>query len=177
MVFGEKFCPARVLVNALISCVVENVSFIGYMVVLRPVSGQDPKRLPKPLAITSSISIISYWTAGRNSHCRAGALAIMDSYSQSGKHRWRRGGARGRRSSRRINSMTQPWDRPPEPKRGDPRCEAVYEAVGRALSHWEILELDLACLYAKFLGVSEVDAISRKEYVDARIFRERADVI
>jgi hypothetical protein len=67
--------------------------------------------------------------------------------------------------------MTQPWDRSPQPKRGDPTCEAVYEAVGRALSHWEILELDLACLYAKFLG------ISGQEYVDARIFRERADVI
>lgn len=66
---------------------------------------------------------------------------------------------------------------PPIPSRGDSTREVVYEAVGRALSNWEDVELDLACLYAAFLGIKPVDAIAQPEYVAARIFKERADVI
>ena len=43
---------------------------------------KSPERLSKLLAITSNISIISYWTARRKSRAAAGAVAIMDSYSQ-----------------------------------------------------------------------------------------------
>jgi hypothetical protein len=69
------------------------------------------------------------------------------------------------------------WDTPPFPDFHDRSRELIYMSVGRALSYWERFELDLACLYATFLGIRPTQAISRPEYKSARIFRERANVI
>jgi hypothetical protein len=74
--------------------------------------------------------------------------------------------------------MSMPiWDIPPIPRRGDDSRDVVYEAVGRALSYWENFELELACLYATFIGLRPPEATRHPDYAKARIFRERADVI
>jgi hypothetical protein len=46
-------------------------------------------------------------------------------------------------------AMSNPWDRPhPLPERGGAKSpEPVFQAVGRALSHWELVEQALAQLY------------------------------
>jgi hypothetical protein len=44
--------------------------------------------------------------------------------------------------------MRNPWDIPsPLPQKGARTPEAVFEAVGRALSHWELVEQALALLF------------------------------
>jgi hypothetical protein len=45
--------------------------------------------------------------------------------------------------------MSNPWDRPPSPHitRGDATAEAVYLAVGKALSNWEALEAEINVLF------------------------------
>ena len=37
-----------------------------------------------------------------------------------------------------------PWDAPPFPKRGNRSSRVLYEAIGRALTTWELLETYLA---------------------------------
>jgi hypothetical protein len=83
---GEKFCPSRAVMNTSIHCVVDSFSLIRCIPTPLPCFGKAPKRLPKSLAITSSISIIGYRRAGRNSLSPREALAIMDSYSH-GRHK------------------------------------------------------------------------------------------
>jgi hypothetical protein len=47
-----------------------------------------------------------------------------------------------------AGAMTNPWDIPsPLPQKGARTAEAVFEAVGRALSHWELVEQGLALLF------------------------------
>jgi hypothetical protein len=55
--------------------------------------------------------------------------------------------------------MGNPWDRPPIPQTGESRPEPLFEAVGRALSHWEHVEQSIAMLFSvvttgKFYDVS-----------------------
>src|ERR1700680_2245928 len=71
----------------------------------------------------------------------------------------------------------EPWDIPTFPAHGDANADSTYAAVGRAMSEWEQLELYLARLYAKFLGVPPIEAIARPEYTRVAISRERARVI
>lgn len=68
------------------------------------------------------------------------------------------------------------WGVPPIPRRGEDNREIIYEAVGRALSHWERFELELACLYAALIGLRPPEATRHPDYVRARIFKDRADV-
>jgi hypothetical protein len=70
-----------------------------------------------------------------------------------------------------------PWDIPPFPKRGDPSADLTFAAVGRAMSGWEELELYLARLYAKFLGIPPIKAIAIPEYRDVANFHSRATAI
>jgi hypothetical protein len=70
-----------------------------------------------------------------------------------------------------------PWDIPPLPEHGDPSIDLTFAAVGRAMSEWEELELYLARLYAKFLGIPPINAIAIPEYRDAANFHTRATVI
>lgn len=69
------------------------------------------------------------------------------------------------------------WDVPPIPRSGDDNREVVYEAVGRALSHWERFELELACLYAALIGLRPHEATRHPDYARARVFSERATVV
>jgi hypothetical protein len=48
--------------------------------------------------------------------------------------------------------MTNPWDRPPFPGKGDDNQDILYAAVGRVISQWEKVELGLSHLYAIFIG-------------------------
>ena len=48
--------------------------------------------------------------------------------------------------------MSNPWDRPPVPPRGDPDETLTYAAVGRFLTQWEMIESELSHLYAIFTG-------------------------
>jgi hypothetical protein len=70
-----------------------------------------------------------------------------------------------------------PWDIPPFPEHGDPSADLTFAAVGRAMSEWEELELYLARLYAKFLGIPPIKAIAIPEYRDVANFHSRATAI
>jgi len=70
-----------------------------------------------------------------------------------------------------------PWDIPPFPEHGDPSADLTFAAVGRAMSEWEELELYLARLYGKFLGIPPVKAIALPEYRDVANFHTRSKVI
>ena len=48
--------------------------------------------------------------------------------------------------------MGNPWDVPPVPERGDDKPETIYTAVGHALSTWELVEEELASLFALLVG-------------------------
>ena len=70
-----------------------------------------------------------------------------------------------------------PWDIPPFPAHGDSSPELTFAAVGRAMTEWEELELYLARLYAKFLGIPPIKAIAIPEYRDVANFHSRAATI
>jgi hypothetical protein len=68
--------------------------------------------------------------------------------------------------------MSNPWDVPPIPNRGDEDEDATYAGVGRVMSRWEAVEVELAHLYTIFVNrPHEADAI--KAYGMGRIFAER----
>jgi hypothetical protein len=48
--------------------------------------------------------------------------------------------------------MSDNWDIPPIPERGDESADDTYRMVGKALSEWENLEYTLAHLYAEMVG-------------------------
>jgi hypothetical protein len=48
--------------------------------------------------------------------------------------------------------MSNPWDRPPIPPRGDYSEDITYRSVGRFISSWESIEVELSHLYAIFVG-------------------------
>lgn len=73
--------------------------------------------------------------------------------------------------------MSNPWDRPPLATRGDDHESKTFEAVGHVMTGWEQVEMELACLYAAFLGVQPLAAIAMPEYVKARVFWQRRDVV
>jgi hypothetical protein len=48
--------------------------------------------------------------------------------------------------------MPNPWEVPPFPERGEEAPEPLYTAVGHALSTWELVEEELASLFALMVG-------------------------
>lgn len=48
--------------------------------------------------------------------------------------------------------MPNPWDRPPIPPRGDYHEDITYTSVGRFITQWENIEIELSHLYAIFVG-------------------------
>ncbi len=44
------------------------------------------------------------------------------------------------------------WKRPAKPARGEDSCDAIYRAVGEALSHWELLEMAMSDLFLALTG-------------------------
>ncbi|NBR59873.1 MAG: hypothetical protein EBT89_12050 [Opitutaceae bacterium] len=69
--------------------------------------------------------------------------------------------------------MSNPWDIPAAPATGDADASITYAAVGRALSAWERLELDLIMLYAGLLKQRPLDARRNPKYLEANVFRTR----
>lgn len=68
--------------------------------------------------------------------------------------------------------MADPWDPLPLPSRGDDDEDATYAGVGRVISRWEAVEVELARLYTVLVGrPHEADTI--REYGSGRIFHER----
>jgi len=49
----------------------------------------------------------------------------------------------------------QPWDIPPQPERYDSTADAVFTAVGKALTKWETAEAACAELFAIFVGAPQ----------------------
>jgi hypothetical protein len=49
-----------------------------------------------------------------------------------------------------MSTVTNPWDRPPVPPQGDNDQDRTYCGVGRVVSEWETIELELAHLYSLF---------------------------
>lgn len=50
--------------------------------------------------------------------------------------------------------MSNPWDIPPMPEKGDEDINTTYASVGRALSAWERFESHLAFMFIKFLNLN-----------------------
>lgn len=68
--------------------------------------------------------------------------------------------------------LSNPWDVPPIPNRGDDNDDVTYAGVGCVMSRWEAVEVELAHLYTIFVNrPHEADAI--KAYGTGRIFAER----
>src|SRR5437764_14255492 len=45
------------------------------------------------------------------------------------------------------SAMSDPWDRPPIPERGERQPEPLFQAVGKAISYWEHVEQSIASLF------------------------------
>ena len=51
-----------------------------------------------------------------------------------------------------TSTLSNPWDRPPVPRHGDDDQDRTYCGVGRVVSEWETIELELGHLYSLFEG-------------------------
>src|SRR4029078_13418082 len=106
-------------------------------------------------------------------------LASLAPASRLGSALWGLCGVLSRLLSVRLNSgalvgsaMSNPWDIPPFPKRGDFDSNLTYAGVGRVISHWEMLEYKLARLYSAFVGKPDT-YYATQEYGIPNIFRLR----
>ena len=73
--------------------------------------------------------------------------------------------------------MSNPWDLPPIPIEGDHVDGPIYEGVGRALSNWEKLELQLARLYSWFETKNRFDQEAIGRYGKPPNFRARLSAL
>lgn len=69
------------------------------------------------------------------------------------------------------------WDVPPKPEHGDNLAETTFAAVGKALSAWERLELELVVVYAAILQITPPEATRKSDYKNAVRFVERLKVV
>jgi hypothetical protein len=68
--------------------------------------------------------------------------------------------------------MPNPWDIPPFPKRGDDDQDTTFAGVGRVLSQWEMIEVELAQIYGWLVHrPDEIEALH--QYGMPQIFGER----
>ncbi len=72
--------------------------------------------------------------------------------------------------------MANTWDIPPLPDHGDDDRDTTFAGVGRVLSQWESIELELSVLYALFTGRADNSEATR-EYGKGRIFTDRAKTV
>ena len=72
--------------------------------------------------------------------------------------------------------MSNPWDRPPIPKRGDEHEDITFAHVGRIMTQWETIEFEFSRLYSWFGGAFEEQSLVI-EYGAGRIFRDRATAL
>src|SRR5665213_3539095 len=73
--------------------------------------------------------------------------------------------------------MSKPWDIPAFAGRGDKTPNLTYEAVGRALSAWEDLEVSLSYLFGIFSDKPPLLLETYAEYGKPTIFVLRADAL
>lgn len=73
----------------------------------------------------------------------------------------------------REREMPNPWDIPAFPARGDDDQDATYAGVGRVLSQWEMIEVELSHIYAWLMNrPDDMEAVRR--YGEGKgIFEER----
>ena len=69
------------------------------------------------------------------------------------------------------------WDRRPWPKIGDPTPEVIYEAVGRALSSWEIYEGLQSVLFSAFVTPNLQTKAAMRAYSAVRTFEGRNEML
>ncbi|MEH2471913.1 hypothetical protein V1281_006899 [Nitrobacteraceae bacterium AZCC 2161] len=69
------------------------------------------------------------------------------------------------------------WDRRPWPKIGDPTVEVIYEAVGRALSSWEIYEGLQSVLFSAFVTPNLQTKAAMRAYSAVRTFEGRNEML
>jgi hypothetical protein len=68
--------------------------------------------------------------------------------------------------------MSNPWDRPPLPSFGDANDDFTYAGVGRVLSQWEHVELQLGYLHSALRGKYQ-DYDTMIDYGVGSAFRDR----
>jgi hypothetical protein len=73
--------------------------------------------------------------------------------------------------------MPDPWDRPPIAPVGDASADITYTAVGRFLSQWEGLEIELSDLYAIFIGKYEKREAYEEYYNKSRTLSSRIKLL
>jgi hypothetical protein len=72
--------------------------------------------------------------------------------------------------------MSNPWERPPLPSAGNANPNDIYIGVGRVLSQWEIVELQLGYLYTAFiLKFQNWEAVI--EYGRGATFKRRSEIL
>ena len=68
--------------------------------------------------------------------------------------------------------MPNPWDIPPFPIRGDDNQDTTFAGVGRVLTQWEMIEVELAQIYGWLdMRPDQIEALHR--YGEPQSFRER----
>lgn len=72
--------------------------------------------------------------------------------------------------------MSNPWDPPTLPRRGDAYPEQTWAHVGFTMSRWESLEFELSRVHSLFLGQPD-DSGAMQEYGKGRIFPERLNLL
>ena len=73
--------------------------------------------------------------------------------------------------------MTDPWDRPPIPKRGNRSDKTLFEALGRTLNAWEEIEISMSHLYAAFSVYDRFDGTATHAYGVPANFRDRMTLL
>ena len=74
----------------------------------------------------------------------------------------------------------QPWDIPDRRRRGDPTRQAIFVAVGDALSEWELVEEKCAEFFAVFVAAPRKSIVMMpaiRAYGSVLSFRARADML
>lgn len=72
--------------------------------------------------------------------------------------------------------MSNPWDVPPWPTRGDDDAEKTHAGIGGVISVWSVVESELSRLYTVFTDRYE-DLEALMEFGDGTIFRNRFETL
>src|SRR5205085_1743843 len=71
----------------------------------------------------------------------------------------------------------KPWDPLPLPEKGDPEASKTFEAVGRAISSWELIEAHLGLIFSVFVDTDSIVAGAMRAYGSVTSFSSRHDMI
>lgn len=73
-------------------------------------------------------------------------------------------------------SPASPWDIPPSDT-GDPIPDPIYTSVGKALSAWEELEVEISCLFAVLIGLRRRSPEAYAAYAAGVGFSGRSTIV